>query len=83
MYSLTVLGETAQLWAIARCDSPASYFNLRILLSCSWITSLGTSLPPASYFSRGKDALSLFDYPASSPTGVIIAKAVIGMHRNQ
>jgi hypothetical protein len=30
MYSLTVLGETAQLWAIARWDSPTSYFNLRI-----------------------------------------------------
>ena len=30
MYSLTVLGETEQLWAIARCDSLASYFNLKI-----------------------------------------------------
>ncbi len=29
MYSLTVLGETEQLWAIARWDSPAPYFNLR------------------------------------------------------
>jgi len=29
-YSLTVLGETEQLWAIARCVSPASYFNRRI-----------------------------------------------------
>jgi hypothetical protein len=29
-YSLIVLGETEQLLAVARCDSPASYFNRRI-----------------------------------------------------